>query len=624
MSFLINSFLLNQNAIASVENPVALSVPNGTAFGSLVFQSTIRARVASGFYREIPVSYSVGSYDGNTNGSYTLIGTLAPVAPIVNPNNLTVSIVVWVVPAPHSWLDLIDKSLVIGGTDNIDRITHQVTAKVNIGAIQFDANLVRRPSFNGEGSYFNTQSALKQAGTTADYAFLHDGTQFTFYVVWKQLTMSTTEYMPLMDSINAAGTAKGISLFVDNRSSITRVKRLVFQIARAINGQVPINLVSPDNAVLENAWNWCRISYNGTVVEMVVNGVSQGTQAPAFAMLTGNATNLLNYGNRVSVSTQTGQRAYIKHYYFENALITGGDLTLLDSWADAMCDENLIVEDANVYLRIGQSNQAGRGLSSGIAAELNGAVGASIMVIKSAAPTQTDGSGTVNSDSYWEELELGRNQTTENVATQHGMEMRFGYNMHQFNENCWIVKMGVGGTPIFSTATYNDWNVSSAQLYTKYVALTTVALDELIHVFRKNPVVRGLSIMQGETDALASLAGAGAQYKTNWTTFINTFIPAIEAAVPVTINKLRIYFWQISDAGGYAYDPTEFAGVQGAQIDMGANYLTDNPSMATKIKGVTTRTTDDIPFLDPQHYNATGLSTMAVHEFDYFKLYVLE
>lgn len=625
MSFLINPYIIDQYVIVSVENPAKLSVANGTAFGSGLFQTTIRAKIANGQHREVPVSYAAGSYDGNTNGTYTLTGTLAPTGLVTNPLNLTVSIEVWVIPSPYSWLDLIDKTLIIGGTDNIDRITHQVTAKVNSGAIQFDANLVRRPSWNGEGSYFNTQSALKQAGTTATYAFLHDGTQFTFYVVWKQLTMSTTEYMPLLDNINAAGTNKGISLFIDNRTSLTRVKRIVCQIARGINGQVPINLVSPDNAVLENAWNWCRVSYNGTVVEVVVNGVSQGTQAPAFAMLTGNATNLLNFGNRVTVSTQTGQRAYMKHFYFEDALIAGADLTLLDSWATDMCTENLILEDANVYLRIGQSNQAGRGVNSGIHADLASTVGASIMVIKSAAPTQTDGSGTVNSDSYWEELELDRNQTTENVGTQHGMEMRFGYNMHQFNENCWIVKMGVGGTPIFSTVTYNDWNVSSAQLYTKYVALTTVALDELIHVFRKTPVVRGMSIMQGETDAI--IVGADTDFKANWTTFINTFIPAIEAAVPVTINKLRIWFWQISDAGGYAYDATRLANIKAAQADLGTNYLTDNPSMVSKIKGVTYRTTDDITFNTPspeQHYSVVGLAAMAVHEFDYFKIWANE
>lgn len=627
MSFLINPFLSERNIIVSVENPLALSVANGTAAGSLVFQATVLAKLASGFYKRVDVNYDDTGYDGNTDGSYTLTGTLAPDAPITNPFNLTVSIVVWVIPAGYFWADLVDKARVTGGVDNLGRMVTAITGKTGANLIEKNANIQQRPSWNGEGSYFNTQSAMLQSGATSFFTRFSNGGQFTMYYVWKQNVVPTTHYGPIIDAINGASSVIGLELAVDHRIASSRVNNLVFIISRGVSGQLPINLVSSNDAVVQDAWNACKITYNGTTVVMSTsaNGAAftqVGSTTPAFAFSASNPPNLLTFGNLFTVGVSTGIKSYLKHVFFEDSLMSAPNQASMDAWAQAMCQENLQVREANVYLRVGQSNQAGRGLNSGIAPELDaGVMGALIYVPQPTPATSTPGSGSITSNSYWSGLDLGVNQTFENVATQHGMEMRFGYEMNEFNQNCWIIKYGVGGTPIFEQVTYNNWNLTTPTLYTQAFNLIGNGFDEITHVFRTNPIWRGLSIMQGETDAV--LTGAGAVYKVNWQDVINAWIDAM-VALGYTINKLRIYFWQITDVGGAAYDPTEFAAVKAAQAAFPTSYFTDHPSRTANVRGIETRTTDDIPLLDTQHYDSDGLDTMGEIEFEYFKIWALE
>lgn len=629
MSFIINPYLTFGNAIVSIENPVALSVPNGTASGSLVFQTTVKCRVASGFYRDIAVSYNTTGYDGNTNGSYSLVGTLAPVSPVTNPNGLTATIVVWVIPQPYHWVDLIDKSKVTGGIDNIARIESAIGGKGTTGTMASkNALIIQRPSWNGEGSYFNSQSAmLTNLGTTGFTRFTNGG-QFTFYFIWKQLTVNNTYLGPILNSLNGSSTPVGMDLFIDNRTGSGFTNTLYLIIAKGVSGQPPINLHTSNNAVVQDAWNVCKVTYDGTDVKIYTSAsggafTQVASAAPAFSFSASNWTNALTYGNLFTVGVSTGIKGYLKHVYMEDSLMSGGDQTTLDAWAQAMCLENLEVTNANVYLRVGQSNQAGRGLNSSIDAELDaGPVGAMIVWPQPTPATQTPGSGTINSDSYWMELDLGVNQTVENLGTQHGMEMRFGFNMFEHNENCWIIKYGIGGTPIANQGVYNDWNITAtATLYTQTFGLLGTGFDELIHVFRKNPIWRGLSIMQGETDAI--ITGAGATYRASWESVINGWIDAM-VALGYTIDKLRIYFWQITDVGGAAYDPTEFAAVKAAQAAFPTTYFANHPSRAANVKGIETRTTDDIPMIDTQHYDSAGLDTMGNIEFEYFKIWAEE
>lgn len=627
MSFLLNPFLSERRSIVSVENAVMLTVANGTVAGSLVFQATIKAKLASGFHAQVPVSYDTTGYNGSVDGFYTLTGTLTPTAPVTNPLGLTVSIVVWVIPVGYVWIDCIDKNQVVGAIDNIARITTQITGKTGTSMIQKNALLLQRPSWNGEGSYFNTQSAMLQAGATSAFTRFTNGGQFTIYIIWKQLAIPTTHLGPLFDDTNGSTTNIGMSLFVDNRAGSSRDNNINFLICKGVAGQPPINLVSSNDAVVQDAWNCCKLTYDGTTVRVYTSAsggafsqVASGT--PAFAFSASNHTNLLTFGNLFTVGASTGIKGYYKHAYFEDSFMSAPDQANLDAWAQAMCTENLIVTDANVYAMVTQSNCSGRALNSSIDADLTGRVGAFIMSPQPTPATQTPGTGTINSDSYWGELELGINQTTESVATQHGAEMRFGYEMHQFNENCYIIKYGVGGTPFANQGVYNDWNIAAtATLYTQFFGLLGTGFDEIQHVFRRNPIWRGLDIMGGETDAI--ITGAGALFHGNVCGTVNGWIDAM-VGLGYTINKLRIFIWQITDVGGAAYDPTEFAAVKAAQTNFPTQYYIDFPSRIANVKGIVTRTTDDLPLLDLQHYNHVGQDMRGTFMFDNFKIWTAE
>lgn len=625
MSFIINPFLIDRNAIVSVENPVGVTVHNGTAFGSITFQPSIVARLANGTYRNVDVSYSSGSYNSAVNGSYTLTGTLSPDSPVSNPRGLTVSIIVWVLPVPYHHVDMVDKSTITGGVDNIGRITTAITAKAGNNVTQGTANLINRPSWNGEGIYFNTQGALKQTGATSFFTRFSNGGQFTIYVIFKQLAVGTTHFGPIIDAVNGSSANVGIGMYMDNRIASSRDNNILFFITKGTT-PTPIAITSSADAIVQDAWNVVKVTYDGTTVRLYTSAsggafteVGNGTPASAFSA--SNPGNTLNYGNLATIGSSTGNKMYLKHVYMEDSFMSSGDRTLLDSWAQAMCLENLPVKNANIYMQVGQSNCAGRGLNSGIAAELNGNVGAMIMVPSPTPATSTPGSGSVSSDSYWSQLTLGTNQTFESVGTVHGAEMRFGYEMYEFNQNCFIVKYGVGGTPIFEQVTYNNWNLTTPTLYTQAFGLMGTAFDEIIHVFRLTPVWRGLSIMQGETDAI--LTGAGAVYRANWEDVINAWIDAM-VALGYTIDRLRIYFWQITDVGGAAYNPTEFAAVKAAQAAFPTTYFANYPSRTANVRDIQTRTTDDISLLDTQHYDSDGQDDRGMIEFNYFKIWANE
>jgi hypothetical protein len=409
-------------------------------------------------------------------------------------------------------------------------------------------------------------------------------------------------------------------LAMDNRIASSNTYAIQYLVTKGVGGQVPINVTTADNVVDPDAWNWAKMKFDGTDFSLYVNGNLEGSSTPVIAFSVGNASNALKIGNLNTVATNTGASMWLKHIYMEDSFVSGATETLLDSWAVAMAASSIPLEDIDVYLMAGQSNMAGRGLNSAIAADLTADPSVSIYVPSPTPPTQTNNTGAIDSGSYWERLSLGRNQTFENVATQHGMEMRFGKLMGDFTKNAAFIKMGVGGTPLVSTVTYNDWNAGHTELYDKFRILAINGLQELEGVFRKNPIIRGFIWMQGETDAI--ITGAGAAYKSNFYTFINTLIDAIEVAYP--INKMRIYIFRITNSGAPGYDMTEFNAIYAAQEDIGDDYLTDNPSRTDDVLGSTWRTTDDLALGDAQHYNAASLDTMGQALFAYFKQYVRE
>lgn len=264
----------------------------------------------------------------------------------------------------------------------------------------------------------------------------------------------------------------------------------------------------------------------------------------------------------------------------------------------------------NLYFLSGQSNSTGRGSNSLIAPDLDGLVGAKIFALKP-GPFP----GTINSSSEWEELELGVNNTTESPAIQHGIEMRFGKNMYDVNNNVGLVKFGIGAT---SMATV--WSVGGSGNQTLKRISFNYALTDIHDVLRLRVVPRGFIWIQGESDCTG---GNGALYGTRYKAMIKDFIDSANN-VGMKLSKLRWFTFLTKNGGSAGYDPTDYANVRAGQIDAMDNFLTENPTYVNKIKALTYLSTDDIPLVDTQHYNTAGLDTMGTQAFDYFSQYLNE
>lgn len=511
---------------------------------------------------------------------------------------------------PYFWLDATSRSYYTNIDDpNLGRIVDTVTGRDGTFTISpYDGSLTAKPSFNGEGYYFNSVNALK-SGVASNWNGFHNGNNFTIYFSWKQLAMSNTYNAFLCCTNNGTSTQIGLSIAVDNRTANSRTNAIVLSITKGINGQAPIS-VATNNAVIPNAYNWGKITFDGTNVRVYTNGVLRSTTAPAFAFVATNASNPLFIG--ASSSLGTASVIYLKHLMLFTSLLSAGDQSLLDHWIAIENTKVVVPTPLNVYILTGQSNADGRALNSQISPQLNGRVGAYIFKLN----------GALNSASHWDELQLGVNQQIDSVSTQHGIEMRFGYQMNLNDPgNVAIIKYAIGGTAMAVTAdAAGDWNVSSSgELYDKIrVNVLSNAVREMEHVLRRTPVFRGFIESQGESD---SILARGAAYKTNYTNFVNGVIDYINTTLGIATPKIRLFIFRTKNGGSGGYDPTDYANVVAAQQDVGSNYLTDNPTYATKVKATTSQTTDDIPLLDTQHYSTVGINTMGNRAVTYFEQY---
>jgi|GEM_PF-3036561 hypothetical protein len=265
----------------------------------------------------------------------------------------------------------------------------------------------------------------------------------------------------------------------------------------------------------------------------------------------------------------------------------------------------------NVYYLAGQSNATGRAVNSSIAPELNGAVGAKIYAL---APGPFP--GTITSASEFAELTLGGNQTTEQPLLNHGVEMRFGYDMFQnASEDVAIIKFGIGGTSMAVT-----WSVGGSGNTTIRRIVSNYSITDIWDTLRLRVVPRGLIWIQGESDCVG---GLGAAYEASYKAMIKDFLDRCNNS-GIKTDKLRWFTFQTKNGGSAGYDPTDYANVIAGQAGAMDEFLIDNPTYANRIKSLTYQSTDDIPLLDTQHYSTIGIDTMGTRLYDYFSQYINE
>lgn len=515
---------------------------------------------------------------------------------------------------PYFWFDGTSTNYFASGDDNIGRIYNTGRGRESHIAISsYDGSRAAKPSFNGEGVYFNGVNAVK-AGAAGNWNGFHNNNNFTIYFSWKQLTVSNTYLGFLLNTNNGTSTQIGFSIQVDNRSAQSRTDAIVVTITKGINGQAPISVVT-NNAVVQNAYNWGKVTYDGTNVRVYTNGTLRSTTAPSFAMVTTNATNTLHIGATAALAS--GANIYLKHAMFFTSLLSGGDQTSLDTWIDDENDFVVTPTNGNVYILAGQSNAEGKGVNAAISSDLTNKVGAYIFKLYSTTPT---------SESHWGELQLSvNNEIASGTITEHGIEMRFVNDMNLTDiQNVFFIKYAIGGTALAVTAdAAGDWNATSTnELYDKLrINVINTALREMEHVMRKIPVIRGFIWIQGEAD---SISGRGASYKANFTAMFNGVVDYINTTLSIATPKLRLFIFRTKNGGAGGFDPTDYANVVAAQTDIGSNYLTDNPSYSSKVLGTTSQTTDDLTLLDALHYNTSSINTMGVRAWTYYQPFQFE
>jgi hypothetical protein len=346
-----------------------------------------------------------------------------------------------------------------------------------------------------------------------------------------------------------------------------------------------------------------------------------------------------------------------------------------------------------VYIMAGDSNCAGRGTNSAIAADLTGAIpGAYAARFNSNTPDATTWVG---------KLQLNVNQTliAENIATQHGLEMRFGKVMGALKDT-FILKYGVGSTPLVQNGAL-DWNIASAN--ENFVRLRDSAipqaLRDIVHSYRRTPVFRGFIWENGANDAVIGGSGvswtrssttitvtetahgmstgqtipitvssdtsaiplgiytitntgantytftgvdaggasgtlsysAGSTYKTNFTAMFNALIDYINntirnevtGATGYSTAKLRLLIVRTFGTST-SFDATSYASVRAAAVDVGDNYLTDNPSYASKVLATAWYDVDALGLLDTIHRTTAGYDSEGQIVANYFDDFINE
>ena len=570
-------------------------------------------------------------------------------------------------PYQNPFVNTVDNN----GTRRRGNIIDSATATTG-QAITNAGTLASKAIYNGEGWYFE-QAAQMVTGSTTDYNFLHDGSNFDIWLtVFICPTNSTTYQRAFVCNNGFSTTSRGILL---RANATTGNNRLDCNIG---NGSASMITLGANGALTVNSTNRIRIVRNGSTATMFVNGIQVATQTIVAASGVGAAAGVMTLG------TILGQSAnfYLKDLVIFNRALTTNEVAKMNSRTFA----SIVPEPINVYLLAGDSNCAGRGLNSEASPDLFGALNNTLIPNFPASFDQT---------TYIEKLQLGKNQTmiSESPTTQHGAEMRFAKNMSA-NGDIAIIKYGIGSAPVIRTASVSDWNIASpSALYNRWrnIILPT-AIGDIVHGQRRTPVFRGFIWTQGANDAVIggstswtrsgttitcnegashglitgmqipiiasndlvalplgtyavtvlsgttfSIVGvnagnasgtmqysAGANYKVNVTAIINGTLDALSVyrnqitnTTGYTVNKLRLYF-VVTKSGATSFDPTSYAQTSAAQVDMGVNYRTDNPSQSSRVIGSTSQSTEALPTSDLIHYTTAGYNSLGALEDIYF------
>lgn len=381
-------------------------------------------------------------------------------------------------------------------------------------------------------------------------------------------------------------------------------------------GTPPYQIIGAANDLTVDAYNILKITFSGTSLTAWVKPFG-GSYTQIGQDNTGSGLSASNSTSPIHVGATATDKMYLKHIVVFKRALNGTEETTIQNFLDAEAAEVVTPTDVNVYYHWGQSND-GSADNDDIDSDLDGKVGAKTYFL-------TANSGLYKSG-FWAETELGVNQNPSTNLSSHAWQMRFGYEMNLLGPT-YIAGRWIGASVLVPTipptASWSALSSSSNIDHFPYLTdgfyttqgnagVCAAALEEIIHVKRKNPLNKGLIIVHGETDSGTTSSTMEADYTTELIANVTGFIDRM-SALGADMSEIRIAICRVS--AGREPNGDEVRAAQAATV----SYL------QTTYFGDATRATlinmDDAAQLGG-HYTAAGWETGAARLITYFSTYI--
>ncbi|GGO88995.1 hypothetical protein GCM10011348_45710 [Marinobacterium nitratireducens] len=153
---------------------------------------------------------------------------------------------------------------------------------------------------NGLPTIRHAAGDILKAATASDWKFMHDGTEFAAYIVWKTTSANPNAVYVILDTGGVASGGVGVSLEFDDRSGSSFADQLRVNVSKASAGNYEIQSLTAAETVKSGAWHVSALRLNSTVFENYndshLGGYSSDT--PDGAPSTSNPTSALAVGGR--------------------------------------------------------------------------------------------------------------------------------------------------------------------------------------------------------------------------------------------------------------------------------------------------------------------------------------
>ena len=167
------------------------------------------------------------------------------------------------------------------------------------------ATVGARPSYqtselNGLPVIRHAIGDLLVASTASDWKFLHDGTEFAVYVVWKATDVDSDTLQVFFDTGGLSSVDTGFVITYDDRSSQTREDWMVVNIAKGDSGNFEGEPRTLDEGAAGGEWHITAVRQTATDLEVLTDGHYGGdaTNALDGSPSASNPTSALTIGAR--------------------------------------------------------------------------------------------------------------------------------------------------------------------------------------------------------------------------------------------------------------------------------------------------------------------------------------